>query len=171
MSNMSKAFTKDDDDGGVLVVRPRAPLHADTPNYVTARGLDLLRAELEKLQSSVARLGSADSELDKRAERAAVEQRIVALEARLRSAVVVPRPMPAPVEARFGASVRVRSSDGADHEYRIVGVDEADARHGLLAFTSPVARALVGKRAGESISVRTPRGEQEVEILSVSYDE
>jgi transcription elongation factor GreB len=53
--------------------------------------------------------------------------------------------------------------------HQIVGVDEADAAQGRIAFTSPVARVLVGHAVGESVRLRTPRGEQELEIVAVDY--
>lgn len=166
---MSKAFTKGDDDGPPPVARPRAPLPEGTPNYVTARGLELLRTELVGLRDEQTKLGSESSEIEKRTERALLAERILELEARVHSAVVVPRPEPAPEEARFGAEVTVASEDGSERTYRIVGVDEADAEHGLIGFTAPVARALVGKSAGDEVSVRTPRGEEMLEIVEVRY--
>ena len=52
----------------------------------------------------------------------------------------------------------------------IVGVDEADATSGRIAFVAPLARALLGKRAGDVVTLRTPRGEEELEVVSVTYD-
>jgi transcription elongation factor GreB len=72
---------------------------------------------------------------------------------------------------RFGAAIRVRHESGKESTYRIVGVDEADAAAGLLAFSSPLARALLGKRAGDVALVRTPRGNEELELLQVRYAE
>ena len=63
--------------------------------------------------------------------------------------------------------VRVRASAGTVSCYEIVGVDEADAARGLIAFTSPLARALIGKGIGEVASVKTPSGLADVEILDV----
>jgi transcription elongation factor GreB len=72
---------------------------------------------------------------------------------------------------RFGAAVEVRAATGAPRTYRIVGVDEAEPAAGLIAFVSPIARALLGRRVGESVSVRTPRGEEEIEIVRVDYSD
>jgi transcription elongation GreA/GreB family factor len=55
--------------------------------------------------------------------------------------------------------------------YRIVGVDEADASQGRLAFTAPLARSLLGKGEGDVVTLRTPRGEEELEVLSIGYEE
>jgi len=81
-------------------------------------------------------------------------------------------PPPAdPEEIRFGARVQVRAHDGQVRELRIVGVDEADPTTGLVAFVAPLARALLGRRAGDGVTVRTPRGEEEVTVLAVAYDD
>lgn len=166
---MSKAFTKGDDDGPPPVARHRAPLPDGTPNYVTPRGLALLRAELAELHADLATLTEDTGEIEKRTERSLLGERITELEARVHSANVIPRPEPAPVEARFGAEVMVSTEDGRERKYRVVGVDEADAERGLIAFTAPVARALMGKRAGDTVTVRTPRGEENLEIVEVFY--
>jgi transcription elongation factor GreB len=65
--------------------------------------------------------------------------------------------------------VRVGATSG-EHRYRIVGVDEADASGGAIAFTSPLGRALLGKRCGDTVRLRAPRGEEELEILAVEYE-
>lgn len=164
---MSKAFTKDDADTELLVV-PRAPLPDGTPNYVTPRGLRLLRAEQAGLERERAAL-HASNPSDAAARLNALGQRAAELQARLSSAELIePREQP-PSEVRFGAVVRVRHESGKDSTYRIVGVDEADAAAGLLAFSSPLARALLGKRAGDVIEVRTPRSTEELELVEVRY--
>ena len=70
---------------------------------------------------------------------------------------------------RFGAEVTVRAEDGSERSYRLVGVDEAEPAAGSIAFVSPLARALLGKRLGDVVTVRTPRAEEELEILKVEY--
>jgi transcription elongation factor GreB len=101
---------------------------------------------------------------------AALAERLSELEGRLASAELVPAPQPAPSEARFGATVSVRDETGTERAYTIVGVDEADAGAGRIAFVAPLARALIGKRAGEAAVVRTPHGDEELQIVSVLYD-
>ena len=158
---MSKAFTKDDGPEAAPVPRRRAPLPAGTPNYVTARGLRALREEL-------ARVGAAAPAGDVQAQAAAAWR--AELEERVATAVVVAPPDDRG-EARFGATVRLRDAEGRARTVRIVGVDEADAAHGLVAFTAPLARAVLGRRAGDVVAVRAPGGEEELEVVSVSWDE
>jgi transcription elongation factor GreB len=167
---MSKAFTKDDDgaaDAPLLVSR-RAPLPAGMPNYVTPRGLALLHAELAKEQGTAAPEPASDGELARAA--ALANARRAELEARIASAVVVESALQAHDEVRFGASVTLRNLAGAERTYRIVGVDEANPSESRLAFVAPLSRSLLGKKVGEVASVKTPAGDDELEILAIRND-
>lgn len=92
---------------------------------------------------------------------------------RLGNAHVVEPPHPAPHDVRFGASVTFRfltgPQKGKDHTFIAVGVDEASVRDGRIAFTSPIAQALLGKRAGEKAAIVLGAVPQELEVLSVAY--
>jgi transcription elongation factor GreB len=169
LGRVNKAFTKEDETDAPPVVPARAPLPAGTPNYVTARGLANLRAELKELDSKRAQLDRAASDPD-RARALALALRRSALEDRLASATLVDATKQPHDEVRFGARVDVCTANGAVRTYQIVGVDEAEPAAGFVAFVSPVARALLGRRVGESVSVRTPRGEEELEIVRIDYD-
>jgi transcription elongation factor GreB len=162
---MSKAFTDEEAAPAPPIVRPRAPLPEGVPNYVTERGLALLHTELSDLAAEAAEpkgdLVATDA--------SALAQRRAELEERIASAEVVAAPEPAEATIRFGATVTVGGASG-ERRYRIVGVDEADVANGLLSFVSPLARALVGHEAGDCVKVRTPRGEEEIEIVAVEYD-
>lgn len=71
---------------------------------------------------------------------------------------------------RFGASVALSDEDTAEEtSYRLVGSHESDAGAGLLSVTSPLGRALIGKRLGDVVEVNTPRGSRSYEIISISY--
>lgn len=143
---MSKAFTKDDRPDEPLVVRRRASLPEGVPNYVTPRWARLLRE----------RLAAATG-----AHRAELERRIA-------TAVVAAAPGERD-EIRFGARVKLRSGDGQSRTIEIVGVDEADPGVGLIAFVAPLARALLGRRAGDVVTVRSPGGSDEMTVTSVDY--
>ena len=70
----------------------------------------------------------------------------------------------------FGSTVQLANvEDGGEVSYRIVGEDEADIKLGLVSVTSPIARALIGKNAGDFVVVVAPKGETEYEILAVEY--
>jgi transcription elongation factor GreB len=83
-------------------------------------------------------------------------------------AELVPPPSGPQDVVRFGATVRVEGGEGV-RRYQIVGVDEADAARGRIAFVSPLARALLGRSVGDTIRFRAPRGEEELSILGVEY--
>jgi len=165
---MSKAFTKEDDAGKALVV-PRAPLPPGVPNYVTPRGLHALRAERHALEEQRAHLSTDDPSA--RVALHALAERLGELEERIAAAVLVEPSAQPRAEVRFGAQIEVENEAGEVRSYRIVGVDEADAAVGLVAFTAPLSRALLGKGVGESAEVRTPRGTEELVVRSISYDE
>jgi transcription elongation factor GreB len=166
---VSKAFKGEDASEAPIVVPPRAPLPPGTTNYVTPRGLAALRHESHQLAMERARLESGD-DADRPRSLAALGVRMAALEERLSTAEVVDPAGQPHDEVRFAATVTVRSEAGPARRYRIVGVDEADATHGQIAFVAPLARALLGKRVGEVAVVRTPRGDEEVEVVEIAYE-
>jgi transcription elongation factor GreB len=164
-SRVSRAFVKEDAETAPLVPR-RAPLPEGARNYVTRRGLALLRAEQDELLAQLSAEERASPSVLPSS--ATLRARILELEGRLASAELVDPP-PGELEVvRFGLSVTVRSADGTERSVRIVGVDEANAAEGRIAFVAPVARALLGKRAGETTLVKTPRGEEELEIVEIA---
>lgn len=171
---MSKAFTSEETADDPIVMRPRAPLPAGVPNYTTARGLALLREEMAALEQARDALAGAQlSEAERRTRQLSLAPRLAELAQRIGSAVVLPPPGEsgdqARDEIRFGAEVEVRDQEGRAHRYHIVGVDEADAREGRVAFVSPIARALLGRRVGDRVEVSTPRGEEELEVVAIHY--
>jgi len=145
---MSKAFTRDDRPDEPVVVRHRPSLPAGVPNYLTAAGLRALRAELAAAEPGPPR--------------AALEQRL--------ATVVVPAPPDDRDEIRFGARVELRAEDGQLRRLRIVGVDEAEPAQGSIAFVAPLARALLGRRSGDVVTVRKPGGVEHLEVVAVDYD-
>ena len=171
---MSKAFTKDDATEGPLIVPPRAPLPDGVPNYVTARGLRLLHAERAELEAERARLSAAPDDDARRHARTVLRARASALAARIASAIVVdPRTQPQD-EVRFGATVTLRTREGErageQRQFTIVGVDEADPARGRVAMISPIARAILGCRQGDTAELTSDRGDQLMEIVAIEYD-
>jgi transcription elongation factor GreB len=166
---VSKAFTKEETEDAPVVLPRRAPLPDGVPNYVTPAGLSAYRAELGALKREYAALGamSDDSELTRK--RASAQARIAELEARLASAQLVEVSQEPSDMVRFGARVTVRDSNGRDRSYQIVGVDEADPSSGRITFVAPLARALLGRTLGEAVTVRTPHGDEELEIRAIAY--
>jgi transcription elongation factor GreB len=169
---VSKAFTRDDDASDAVVIPARRPLPAGATNYVTPRGLESLRAELRHLHDErsardAPHPGHPGHPEAERAHAAHVASgRIRELEDRIASAVVVDGP-PSREEVRFGARVTVRGEEGGERTFEIVGVDEADVAEGRVAFVAPLSRALLGKRVGDVVTLRTPRGEEELEVVAI----
>lgn len=161
---MSKAFTREDDAPGPdpLDSAPASPVPPGMKNYLTAAGARRLRDELERLQ------GAAPGALDpqRRKER---EQRMRRLSRSLSTAEVLDPP-PAGERVVFGVTVTVQDEHERTRRYRIVGVDEADARVGALSWLSPIAQALLGAKVGDVVTVRTPRGGEDLELLAVSVE-
>lgn len=99
-----------------------------------------------------------------------IDRRIRFLTKRLDDAVVVdPAVREHTDQVFFGASVRVCDEQGNESSYSIVGIDEADAARGRISWISPLARALLKRSVGDSVTLRTPAGEQTIEIVGVEY--
>jgi transcription elongation factor GreB len=167
--NMSRAFVKEDEREHVPATPSRAPLPDGAVNYVTPRGLRLLRAEKEELEEEFER------EKDE-AKQAVLRMRLAELVFRLSNARVIDLHAEPPQAVRFGATARMRPLNGPrageEWESTLVGVDEADAATDCISFFSPVAQALVGKRAGDAVDVETDEGDVlSFEILSVRYED
>ncbi|HTO09493.1 MAG TPA: transcription elongation factor GreA [Myxococcota bacterium] len=100
-----------------------------------------------------------------------IEARIRQIEDRLARAEIVDTGGSAPDVVRFGTTVVLEDLDTGDEvTYRIVGEDEADVSRGLLSVTSPVARALIGKRVEDQVQVVVPKGRREYEVRNIRFD-
>ena len=151
---------------------------------LTATGAEALRKELKRLKAERPEISAAiatareHGDLKENAEyHAAKEQqglaeaRIRDIEAKLANAQIIEvEKINAGGRVVFGATVHLANvDDGAETTYRLVGEDEADIKSGLLSIASPIARALVGKEAGDVVDVATPGGQQSFEITDVEY--
>jgi transcription elongation factor GreB len=171
---MSRAFVKEDDAGQQPIIPPRAALPPGTPNYVTPKGLALLRAELTELEAERTR---AEADRTDEAERTRqliiLNARLSALTARVASAKVVDPSTQPPDEVRFGATVTLRTRSGGkpgtEKIFTIVGVDEASVAAGKVAFIAPIARALTGKQEGQTVTLRMGREEEMIEVVGITY--
>lgn len=154
---MSKAFTRESDEDGVTELPERDV--SSFPNLVTAEGLAAIDAEIERHSQENARaLAAGDKESLVR-----VGRELRYWTARRNSAQVQPAPMDSD-EVRFGSTVAIEREDGRKSTWRIVGEDEADPANGTLSHASPLARALMGLEAGDSVVV----GTGEAEIVAIS---
>lgn len=100
-----------------------------------------------------------------------IDRRVRFLTKRLESAVVVAVDEVRKVdEVRFGATVEVQDENGKRSRYRVVGPDEAAPSEGRISFESPLGRALMKRRVGDSITVLRPAGEIDIEVLAIVYE-
>ena len=153
---------------------------------LTVNGAEQLRAELHRLKtvdrpSVVAAIAEARShgdlsenaEYDAAKERQGfIEGRIQEVEGKLSNAQIIdPKLLDADGRCVFGATVEMEDQDSGDTvTYQIVGEDEADIKIGKISVNSPVARALIGKYAGDIAQVQAPGGIREYEIIDVRYE-
>ena len=167
---MSKAFTSEETAPDPMVIRPRAPLPAGIPNYVTPRGLEALQRELVDLERERAG-AAAGTGPEEQARAAALASRVTELAGRVHGAVLVDPSAGPSDEIRFGATVLARDAQGRERRLQIVGVDEANGREGKVAFVAPIARALLGRRRGDLVTLQSPRGEEELEVVAIEYEQ
>ena len=152
---MSRAFVKEQDDvPEQLTERPIS----NNPNLVTARGLRLIDGEIEALRRALAQ---AQAQVDKAA--IAHASRDLRYWMQRRSSTQLVEPLAQPLKAGFAVKVGLLRDDGRRQVLSIVGEDEADPAKGMIAYTSPMARALMGKAIGDVTDV--PGGEAEIVSL------
>jgi transcription elongation factor GreB len=185
---MSKAFTseesaeREDDD----IVEP-SPLPPGARNYMTPGGFARMRRELDALVTNerpelVATVAWAASNGDRsengdyiygKKRLREIDRRIRFLVRRLDAAEVVDPAMPRDDDAAsrvyFGATVTVTNATGGERTVSIVGIDEIDTPRGYISWISPMARALLKAREGDTVSVHTPGGIEELDVVDVRY--
>ncbi len=180
---MSRAFIGDDQYDAADDEAPelKIPIPPGSRNYLTPDGAAALADELRELETErrprllaeIKRLGAPGYEADPdalsraRRELGRVNRRLEYLGRMASIAETVNPPEAGYDRVRFGASVTVEEAGGAISTYRIVGVDEADPERGLVGWTSPIARALMGKRAGDEATVALPDGARGLVIVSI----
>ena len=184
---MSKAFTREDAapeedfDGD----EEANPIPAGSKNYLTPVGWQRMRDELKWLVNTerpavtsvvswAAKLGdrseNADYQYGKKRLRE-IDRRIRYLTKRIEAAEVVdPATREDTDQVFFGATVTYANSAGAESTVRIVGLDETDPARHYVSWISPVARALIKAREGDVVTLRTPGGEEKLEIVEVRYE-
>jgi len=185
---MNKAFTRetdasDDEDD----VEALSPLPVGARNYMTPGGFARLSAELEHLMQKerpelVATVAWAAGNGDRsengdyiygKKRLREIDRRVRFLIKRLDAAEVVDPAMPRDEEAAgqvfFGATVDVVDARGESRTVSIVGIDEIDTARGYISWVSPMARALLKAREGDTVTMRTPAGVEEIDVVQVRY--
>ncbi len=166
---MSRGFVREGDQEELPVVPNRAYLPVGIPNFVTREGLDQLLKERDELLKEKDEISEEPAnENEKRIARNYHNARLQLLNDRISEARVVEVPDQHPAEVTFGSVVTLQQT-GEDNEqnFRIVGVDEADITRGRLSFISPLARALMNKKAGDSIVLKGDSREITYRIVAI----
>lgn len=152
---------------------------------LTVKGAEMMRQELHRLKTierpaviTAIAEARAQGDLSENAEYDAakekqsfIEGRIADLEGKLSSAQIInPAELDADGRVVFGATVELEDLEaGTTVTYQIVGDDEADIKQYKISISSPIARALIGKSAGDTADVQAPSGVRQYEVLDVSY--
>ena len=190
---MSKAFVNENADTGAdeLDVEIDAEDGEDSgkaapkgsKNYITQAGFDRLKAELHELLTverpkvvevvawaagNGDRSENADYQYGKRRLRE-IDRRIRFLQKRIDLAEVVEPTAQKGDKVLFGATVTVLDEEENERVYKIVGIDETDARVGKVSWISPIGQALLQAREGDAVVLKTPKGEEELEIVKVRF--
>jgi transcription elongation GreA/GreB family factor len=160
---MSVAFTREESaETAAEVALPDRPISAH-PNLVTASGLEALANAMAEWRAAYNAAQQIEDAGERRRAVAIASREIKYFADRLSTAQVISPPAEFGAVA-FGHQVTFKRDDGRRQAFRIVGEDEADPRNGSISYVSPVARALIGKAAGDVVVV----GDHEIEILSIA---
>ena len=187
---MSKAFVNEDNenDEDPLDHLDEAPEEKEegfklVKNYITPAGAQKLKDELEqllvkerpKLVETIAwaasngdRSENADYIYGKRRLRE-IDKRVRFLHKRLDIAEIVDPEKQSADKVLFGASVTCRDEDSEVKVYKIVGIDESDAKNFCVSWNSPIGKALLQTKVGDVVVVKTPKGEDEIEVMKIEY--
>jgi transcription elongation factor GreB len=183
---VSKAFTRENDDAPEeeMDVENAGPaLPSGGKNYITPGGAAKLKEELHfllsvdrpKVVETVAwaasngdRSENADYIYGKRRLRE-IDRRIRFLQKRLDAAEIVDPSLQTADRVLFGATVLIADEAAAKRQYQIVGIDETDAKQGRVSWISPIGKALLQARVGDFVILKTPKGEEELEVLKIEY--
>jgi transcription elongation factor GreB len=183
---MSKAFMREDDDIEADVDEEEtedSTLPKGTKNYITPSGAEKLRSEFKHLKyterpevvrvvawaaSNGDRSENADYIYGKRRLRE-IDRRLRFLQKRLDYAEVVDPTAQKADRVLFGATVTIENESGQKKTYCIVGVDEVDLQRGKISWMSPLGKALLQAQQGDMVTLQTPKGDEDIEILKIEY--
>jgi len=180
---LSKAFTKEQDGADEDELPPEAEQPRGVKNYITPAGYARMQAELKQLLDverpqtvSVVHWAALNGDRSENGDYIygkkrlrEIDRRIRFLIKRLEIAEVVDSRGQEQDQVFFGATVGVRDGAGRARSVSIVGMDEVDPSRGRVSWISPIARALLKAREGDIVSLRTPSGVEELEVVEIRY--
>lgn len=165
---MSRGFVKEDDLEHAGTDLPERPVSTH-PNYVTPTGLALLEAQAQALAEERRILNTRKDDPTSNQRLAVVERDLRYLSARLETAVLVDPKQQNQHTVLFGAQVHVEDENGEQHTFIIVGEDEANIAEHKVSYISPIARALIGRKVGDSVIWPRPAGNLQLDIIEIHY--
>lgn len=165
---MSRGFVKEDDLEHAGTDLPERPVSTHA-NYVTPTGLALLEAQAQMLAEERSILNTRKDDPSSNQRLAVVERDLRYLSARLETAVLVDPKQQNQHTVLFGAQVNVEDENGEQHTFIIVGEDEANIAEHKVSYISPIARALIGRKIGDSVVWPRPAGNLQLDIIEIHY--
>ncbi len=182
---MNKAFVKENDQDDEEAPPGVPSLPPGTRNYMTRKGYEVLRMELDNLVRDerpqlveTVRWAASNGDRSENGDYIYGKKRLREIDRRIRflikrlesSTVVTPSEQENTEQVFFGATVTVCDIDGTDEQtYQIVGVDEANASEGRISWIAPLSRALLKAREGDVIRFASPAGLREIEVVEIRY--
>lgn len=146
---------------------------SENVNYVTPVGLGQLKAQVEAQSAAIKILKVDGDDQFNKAKIAELERDLLYYQHRLDSAILVEKPAHASIQTPeivvFGTKITVEDESGQHHLFEIVGEDEADMKQNKVSYVSPIAKALIGQRAGETVIWARPAGNQTLEIIKITF--
>jgi transcription elongation GreA/GreB family factor len=166
---LSRGFVKEDDLELAGTDVPERPI-SELPNYVTPDGLKQLKATEESLLNERELLAPQKEDQTAVQRLAMVDRDLRYIQVRLEQAILVEIPKnQTPTNVVFGTTVTVEDDEGEQHNFQIVGEDEADIALNKVSFASPLAKALIGHKVGDSVRWKRPAGDLNLEIIHITY--
>lgn len=166
---MSRGFVKEDDLEHAGTDVPERPMSA-SPNYVTTYGYAQLQQLAEDIEAEIKQLYATKESADAIQKLAVLNRNLRYIAARIESAQIVETTIGTIAEqVLFGTIVTVEDENGDSHTYSIVGEDEADIKSNTISWTSPLAKALIGQKVGDSVVWQRPIGNTVLEIIRIQY--
>jgi transcription elongation GreA/GreB family factor len=165
---MSRGFVKEDDLELAGTDLPERPVSPHT-NYVTPDGMQQLQHAVKTLESQRQQYATRKEDPNAQQKLAEIDRDLRYLFARLESAQLVDPALQPRHTVLFGATVTVEDEEGMQSQFKIVGEDEADIARQKVSYASPLAKALLGRKVGDSTTWQRPAGALQLDILNIEY--
>jgi transcription elongation factor GreB len=165
---MSRGFVKEDDLEHAGTDLPERPVSTH-PNYVTPAGLAQLEAQAQALEQERLTLNHRKDDPTANQRFGVIERDLRYISARLETAILVEPSQQDQHTVLFGAQVKVEDETGEISQFIIVGEDEANIAEHKVSYISPIARALIGRKVGDSVVWQRPAGNLQLDIIEIHY--